>query len=327
MFIQRNFLFIVMALAVVFAIAMGATVFQKKPAALPAPPVSESPQFSRYWFGGKAELNRYRLEQAQYGATRDGEAVLVFVTEDFRTDQQVKAESEASRSRAVPVLKTNYIRRFTTGVYDYSLFTSVFTPVGHVQFPNTLKVSTSAQEWCGHSYVQLNYKNNGYQVSGRSYFEQEATEAYAVDKAMLEDELFNRIRLNPASLPTGEVKLIPGTQAARLRHKRLDPLPATLTLDTAQGTQWQRTHKPSSVVGTCVAYRIDYKEDDAPTPARHLLIVFETAFPYRIVGWEDTYKQKDRLLTSRAILTNSLQSDYWNHNTPADSVLRRQLGM
>lgn len=325
MFVQRNFLFIVMALSVVFAIAMGATVFQKGSASPPAPAASESPAFRSYWFGGKAELNRYRLEQAQYGAMRDGEAVLVFVTEDFRTDQQVKSESEpgtASRDRAVPVLKTNYIRRFTTGVYDYSLFTSVFTPIGNLKFPNTLKVSTSGQEWCGHSYVQVNYRANGYRVSGRSYFEQEVAEDYGVEKAMLEDELFNRIRLNPTALPTGEVKLIPGTQAARLRHKRLDPLPATLTLDTAQGTQWQRTHQPSPVGGTCVAYQVNYKDD-----ARRLLIVFEAAFPHRIVGWEDTYNQKDRLLTSRAVLTRSLQSDYWNHNAPADSTLRKQLGM
>jgi len=332
MFVQRNFLYIVMALAVGFAIFMGATVYQKGPTPPPAPSLASSPEFRAYWFGGKAELNTYRLNQAQYGAARTGEAVLVFVTEDFRTDKKVKSESDESRSLAIPVLKTNYIRRFVTGVYDYSLFTSTFTPIDNPKFPNTLKVTTSGQEWCGQSYVQVSYQNNGYTVSGRSYFEQEVAEDYSVDKALLEDELWNRIRLNPTKLPTGDIHLIPGTQAARLRHKRLASLPVTATLDSAQGVTWTRTYVPSRsagavnspgvAIGPCKAYTLDYKED-----GRKLTVIFETAFPHRIAGWEDTYKTKDKVMTSRAVLQKSLQSDYWNHNTPADSTLRRELGL
>ncbi|HEY0111342.1 MAG TPA: hypothetical protein VGB67_17005, partial [Fibrella sp.] len=93
MFIQRNFLYIVMALAVGLAIVMGVTVYQKGPAPPPAPLPATTPAFRAYWFGGKAELNTYRLDQAQYGASHPGEAVLVFVTEDFRTDKHVKSES------------------------------------------------------------------------------------------------------------------------------------------------------------------------------------------------------------------------------------------
>ena len=330
MFIQRNFLFIVIALAVVLAVAMKATVYQREPPPPPTPSPVTSEAFRSYWFGGKAELNTYRLEQAQYGAMHTGEAVLVFVTEDFRVDKQVKSESEASRGVSVPVLKTNYIRRFTTGVYDYSLFTSVFTPIDPAdgnpsKFPNTLKISTSGQEWCGHSYVQVNYEDNAYRVSGRSYFENEATEEYTVDKVLLEDELWNRIRLNPGKLPVGDIRLIPGTQAARLRHKKLEPLSATATLDSAQGMAWTRIHLPGVSVGPCKTYVVDYKDDGESTPGRKLTLIFETAFPHRIVGWEDTYKTKDRMLTSRAILRKSIQSDYWNHNSPADSTLRRMI--
>ena len=326
MFIQRNFLFIVMALAVLLAVAVKATTYQREPATPPTPSPATTEAFRAYWFGGKAELNNYRLEQAQYGAMYPGEAVLVFVTEDFRVDKQVKSESDASRGTAIPVLKTNYIRRFVTGVYDYSLFTSVFTPIDNAdgkpsKFPNTLKVSTSGQEWCGQSYVQMNYRDNTYRVSGRSYFEQEATEDYDVEKALLEDELWNRIRLNPKKLPVGDVHIIPGTQAARLRHKKLEPLLATATLDSAQGVAWTQVHKPGAVARPCKAYVIDYKAD-----GRKLTIVFEADFPHRIVGWEDTYKTKDKLLTSRAVLQKTIQSDYWNHNAPTDSTLRRGLG-
>ena len=329
MFIQRNFLFIVMALAVGLAIFMRATVYQRPPAPLPPPSPVSTPAFESYWFGGKAELNHYSLEQARYGAMRTGEAVLVFVTEDFRTDTQVKSESEASHKLAVPVLKSNYLRRFVTGVYDYSMYTSTFTPIEQPKFPNTLKVSTSVQEWCGHAYMQLNYRDNGYRVSGRSYFEQEVNEDYSVDKALLEDELLNRIRLNPDKLPVGDIHLIPSSQVSRLRHKKLEPLLATATLDSAQGVAWTLTHKPGVVVGACKAYILDYKENGESTaPAdRKLTIIFEAAFPHHIVGWEDSYKDKGKLLTSRAVLQKSLQSDYWNHNAPADSTMRKELGM
>ncbi|GAB3891443.1 hypothetical protein [Spirosoma agri] len=314
--ITRNFLLIVLALAVVFAFAMKATIFQQPPTQKPTT-TATSADFSGYWFGGKAELNSYTLEQAQYGALHPGEAVMIFVTEDFRTDKQVKAETPESRDKAVPVLKTNISKKFVTGIYDYSLFTSIFTPINSgidnpALFPNTLKVSTSGQEWCGHSYLQLNYQNNGYRITGRSYFEKEVDEDYTVGKAMLEDELWNRIRLNPEKLPTGEIQLIPGTMAARLRHKKLDPLPAKLKIDNYEGVLYPGKFLKS--------YVIEYPTDD-----RTLTIIFESQFPHKIVGWEEIYKSKDNLLTSRAVLKKTILTDYWNHNAPADSTLRKTL--
>jgi hypothetical protein len=312
MFVQKNFLLIVLALAVVFAFAMKATIFQQQPIGNSSTANAAPVDFGSYWFTGKAELNSYRLEQAQYGALNPGEAVLIFVTEDFRTDKQVKSETPESHDKSVPVLKTNISKKFVTGIYDYSLFTSVFTPISNPLFPNTLKVSTSGQEWCGHSYIQLNYRNNGYQVNGKSYFEKEVDEDYTVEKAMLEDELWNRIRINPDKLPTGEIQLIPGTMAARLRHKRLDPLPAKLKIDKYEGVLY-----PGKLLKS---YVIEYPTDD-----RTLTIIFESQFPHKIVGWEEIYKSKDNLLTSRAVLKKTILTDYWNHNAPADSTLRQLL--
>lgn len=307
----KNFLLIVLALAVVFAFAMKATVFQN-PATTTTPVTSPPAGFATYWFAGKAELNRYTLQQAQYGVLNPGEAVLIFVTEDFRTDTQVKSESADNRDKAVPVMKTNISKKFVTGIYDYSLFTSVFTPINNPLFPNTLKVSTSGQEWCGHSYLQLNYATNGYHVEGKSYFEKEVAENYDVGKVLLEDELWNRIRLDPDKLPVGETRMIPGTMAARLRHKRLDPLLVNAKLADYDGVLF-----PGKLLKS---YTVQYPTDD-----RTLMIVFEQPFPHKIVGWEETYKSKDNLLTSRAVLKKTIQSDYWNHNAPADSTLRAEL--
>lgn len=311
--IITNFLSITVLLAVVFAFAKRATIFQN-PSTAPATANAVPKRFSDYWFAGKAELNSYRLEQAQYGALNPGTAVLIFVTEDFRTDTQVKSESPESKDKSVPVIKTNFVRKFNTGIYDYSMFTSVFTPINNNQFSNTLKVSTSVQEWCGHSYVQLNLKNGEYEVNSRSYFEKEATEDYRVDKVVLEDELWNRVRIDPDKLPTGDLTLIPSSVSGRLRHRKLDPLAATAQREAYAGV----TFKGDSLQ----AYTVTYTADGTK-----FMIVYEGKFPYRIVGWEDTYKQKDKLLTSRAVLQKTMLSDYWNHNAPVDSTLRKSLNL
>jgi hypothetical protein len=39
--------------------------------------------FGEYWYQGKGEVNTYFLEQERYKEIRKGEAVMVFVTEDF----------------------------------------------------------------------------------------------------------------------------------------------------------------------------------------------------------------------------------------------------
>ena len=62
--------------------------------------------FNDYWYAGKAEITRYELQQARYGELRKGDAVLIFVTEDFLTDKQVKYEFGDS-GKATSVLKLN----------------------------------------------------------------------------------------------------------------------------------------------------------------------------------------------------------------------------
>src|SRR5205085_1004801 len=77
------------------------------PNSVPATVANE--QFRAYWNQGKAELTRYALEQARYGEIRHGDAVLVFVTEDFLTDKEVKLESPPGDRRVSPVLKLNLV--------------------------------------------------------------------------------------------------------------------------------------------------------------------------------------------------------------------------
>ncbi|GAB4038056.1 hypothetical protein [Spirosoma gilvum] len=313
-FIINNFLLIVLTMAVVFAFAMKATIFQKEPDTKAKPAETAPTVFWNYWFANKAELNSYRLQQAKSGALHTGEATLIFQTEDFQPAKQVKADKQDG---SIPVLKAGLFKKFATGLYDYSLSTSVFTPVDKsgirpALFPNTLKVSMVGQEWDGHYYQQINYRDNAYQVIGKSFLEKEVDEAFTLEKAMLEDELWNQIRINPDKLPTGETRLIAGTMTARLRHKSISVLPAKATLANYEGVLYPGKYLRS--------YTIEYPTDD-----RTLIIIFERDFPHKIVGWEETYDTRDNLLTTRAVLTKTIQTDYWNHKTPADSTLRKEL--
>lgn len=268
-----------------------------------------TPEFKEYWFAGLAELSRYRLEQARYGEVHEGDAVLIFVTEDFLPDKQVKADSpDRERTGARPVLKLNFTRNFVTGLYPYSMMTSVFTPLDLATHPRTLKTSTSVQEWCGHTWLQLNLRDGRYRVQGNSYFESEADRAFALPVAWLEDELWTRIRLAPDSLPLGDVRMIPGGQQSRLRHREL-------AVETARATL-ERTNDGVSI------YRLDY-----PATGRTLAIRFTAAFPHEVLGWEERYSDFGKPLTTRAERTHVLRTDYWTRHGNADRALRGELGL
>lgn len=272
-------------------------------------------EFQRQWHAGEAELSRFDLEQARYGGTHRGQVVLIFVTEDFRADTQVKSERGAVEG-TVSVLKLNEIRRFVTGVYDYSMMRSVFTPADVGRSPRTLKVTTSVQDWCGQVWNQLNLRGEDYAVTVHSYFEQEADERYEVSAALLEDELWTRIRLAPATLPDGDVEVIPSGFDARLRHYRLRPMAARA--ESAEVTV--------AVDGRDVRHRrftLRY-----PDMRRSLSITFEAAFPYRIQAFEETVTAADgKESRTRAKRTHLEMLDYWNHHDNDDLGRRAGLGL
>ena len=276
--------------------------------------VSTSAEFKDYWYSGQGELSRYKLEQARYGEIHEGDAVLIFVTEDFRTDKQVKYEG-GDRSNVESILKLNFTRKFFTGLYPYSMMSSIFTPVD--QKKKTYKVTTSSQEWCGHTYAQLNLRKNKYQGRLHSYFQSEGDQEFSLEAALLEDEIWTKIRLNPLALPTGEIKIIPGSMFLRLKHHDHGVEKAVATLEELNDASLS----PNPVA----KYRVEYT--DFP---RILEIVFETSFPYAIVAWEEQTSAgfgNSAMLTTRAVRTHTMNSAYWGQHDVADGKLRAKLGL
>lgn len=278
--------------------------------------------FEQYWFQGKAELTSYDLAQARYGELHRGEAVLVFVTEDLSRRKQVKLDNPDAASAAdrLPVLKLNFSKKFNTGIYPYSILTSTFTPLDPAADPHSPKVSMSMQEWCGHVFTQLNLKGNAYAVSQKSYFESEGDSETTLPAALLEDELWNRIRLDPAGLPTGSIKLVPSAAFCRLQHLPLRAEAATARRAAAD----PKLAGP----GPAQAYTVAYAG-----PKQHTLtICYEPAFPYQILGWEETYLDspgaaQPRLLTTRATRRRRIKLDYWRTHSNADAAWRDSLGL
>lgn len=269
-------------------------------------PVYSSDQFHEYWHAGKAEINSYILTQSRYGESRSGKAVMIFVTEDLSRKLQVKLDNPSARNK-INVLKLNYTKNFITGIYPYSLMLSVFTPVYRDKEPHTLKAAMSSQEWCGQVYTQINLRGNRYAVKSHSYFEQEADEQFSFREALLEDELWNFIRLDHDHLPVGAFDAVPGLFHTRLNH-------VDLTIRSAVGEK--------SETDSAFIYTLTFPKDE-----RKVVIHYEKTFPFKILGWEETWKEKGKPMRTTAKLDRTLMTDYWTKNKNEFRYLRDSLNL
>jgi hypothetical protein len=262
----------------------------------------EPKDWRHQWYDQGAEITRYSVVQNRYGEDRRGEAVLIYVTEPLDENTGIKADNP-DRPGAIPGLKLNRTRSFLTGVYPYSIMTSVFQPIDREAPGPALKVSHSMQEWCGQVFMQLNRSEAGVRLVQRSYFETSGDVDALLDDHPTEDGLWTRLRLGPELLPTGETMLIPGLTASRMAHRPLKPEAVQLSLNYDGG------------IGT---YTIAYTEID-----RSLAITFEREFPWRVTGWTE----KDRNHGSTAKATDRKMLFYWDQNSDRDRRIRRGLGL
>jgi hypothetical protein len=271
------------------------------------------PSFGDYWYQGKAEITSYELQQVRYGEVHEGHAVLIYVTEDFSRSRQVKLDDPAGAGRdAVKVMKLNFTKKFATGIYPYSMMLSAFTPVNLSANPFTLKVTTSSQEWCGHAFTQINLVDDRYQVRKFSYFEAEGDTEKYLDKAILEDEIWNLIRVAPDMLPKGSFQMATGTLFDRLSH-------AGIRIVDAVG-QLEATDDGISV------YTVEIKQ-----PERSLSIAFQTEFPHAVEWWEETNPEgrdaSGTVMKTKAAKSGRMMVDYWTKNKKADIFYRDSLNL
>ncbi len=258
----------------------------------------------RYWHQGKAEISVFDVEQRRYGQMRRAQQVNIFVTEDFSAQKQVKLDNpEAAGADRTPVLKLNALRRFPTGIYDYSVIISVFSPMNTPE-SRALKATWSVQDWCGQVFAQANRQpDQTYQFRQFSYFEREGDTDQALRPDLLEDELWTALRLHPERFEDmDKIQMLPSVLFFRFQHLPLQAYEAALHIE--------KSEKESIL-------RVQYR-----SLLRQLSIRFETAWPHRILGWEETDNGQ---ITTRATLRRIRMSDYWNQNDNASETLRDSL--
>ncbi len=269
------------------------------------------PEFDGYWYAGEAEITSYQLSQARYGEMHEGSAVLMFVAEDFSLKSHTK--SDDNNGPKLPVLKVNFEKKFITGIYPYSILMTAASPVDVAKHPLPITVATSCQEWCGHTFTQLNLERGKFAMTEHSYFPGEGDQSATLEGALPEDAIWTRLRIAPDKLPIGKFDLIPGTIYARLRHKPMDVVQAVGSL------------APSEVAGQQI-YQIDYVDG-----SRQVKIWFETKFPYGIAGWEENYEEgwgpDAKRFTTKATRLHTKKIAYWEHHNNVDRKLREELGL
>ncbi len=268
-----------------------------------------------YWFGGKGEISTYHLVQDRYGEKREGRVILIQVTEDFLVEEQVKNDLYQSQN-STSVLKSNLLKDFTTGIYDYSIMTSTFTPVDKREYPYTLKVSFSSQDWCGQTFQQLNLIGKRYGSTIFSYFETIGDKKEYTDAVFLEDELFNVLRINPDFLPVNEFNIIPSLEFTRLNNIAFNSYRGHGILETADAD--------ISNESSYSEYQLHYPDLD-----RKLVIRFETTKPYKIISWKEEFfnRSTGKQSSLHAKIDTSIHTDYWKKNMVKDTLWREQLNL
>lgn len=267
--------------------ALGAPVLGLALTGAPAPAAAArfGDAFWSRWGDGQAEVSSYDLTYPRYGELRSGTAVTIFVTETFSESARVKADPGVHpASDEFPVMKLNLVQDFPTGIYDYNLMTSAFAalaPRAGRPEGNAAKVSFSAQEWCGHVWLQLLPDRNGIRETFHSYFDGEGDQSRTLDypdDGILEDTLLLWARGFAAPfLEPGETRKVPVLRSAEIA--RLTHVPV----------EWERAELSRSADARSVTVPAGTFPVETLTAklagGRSWEILVETAEPRRIVRW------------------------------------------
>jgi hypothetical protein len=271
--------------------------------------------FWKHWGDGRAEVNGYRLTQPRYGATREGTAVYVFVTEGFSDRLRVKADrGRHPEDDVYPVLKLNAVRDFNTGVYDYNVMTSTFLRVAN-GWP-VAKVSFSSQEWCGHVWHQIVPREGRVDGVFHSYFDGEADGSEDLELpegAVFEDSLPVLLRgFRGAYLEAGETRSVPFLPS--MLHARLTHTPLAWT--TASITRNEKTQTVEVPAGSFETTVFTVEVADG----RRLTFAIEAAPPHRLV--RQTGPGGEELA-----LRGSSRMAYWKLNDPGNEKHLDKIGL
>ncbi len=73
-----------------------------------------------------------------------------------------------------------------------------------------------------------------FDIVSHSYFENVADQNLLLEKGMLDNEIWNLIRINSEELPTGDFMMIPSFEYIRLNHKEIKAYKANASLSRTE---------------------------------------------------------------------------------------------
>jgi hypothetical protein len=270
---------------------------------------SASAAFWRHWGDGNAELSGYRLTTRRYGELRSGTAVLVFVTEPLDAKTLIKNDG-VSGARKLSAIKLNHMQTFNTGIYPYSLMTSVFVPVdayrGRHRF-SPVKIAFSGQEWCGHVYQKLRIEADSFRDEIRSYFasEGERSTQVAAKQALYEDALLIQLRELDGAFNGGKAwsgQIVRSLWSARKAHSAVRPVQATISRSSVTKNGIAATRFVLKYSGKTRSYFI------------------EAGGSKRVLGWQSSDGEEATLLKTARL-------PYWQLSRNQDQSVRQKIGL
>ncbi len=279
--------------------------------------IVRSPEFWNYWKSGLAEIATYKVQTLRYGEMREGQAVLIYVYEELNDRTRIKIESARTAPvLRVPVLKLNNVLKFNTGIYDYSVMTSVFAGLSGGRVKRDFipkKISLTAQEWCGHVYHQLEPRKHSVVSTLHSYFESEGNEVKTLplDATVVyfEDEMPILLReLDGEFMPAGKkrsVTLVRGLWDTRRQH--LPVAGRTVTIEKFQAEEFDIG------LGKFAAHRWRVGTSDEWTE-----YFVEAEHPRKLLLWKNNQGESGELIVAR-------RKTYWKLNGNKDEGQRREL--
>lgn len=264
--------------------------------------------FWPHWSDGKAEISGYDLIQPRYGELRRGRAVLIYVTEPFSKSKAVKVNQwNPQDPDQFNALKLNAVRKFQTGIYDYSVMTSVFVDPAKDFAP--AKVTFSSQEWCGHVFEEARFTADA-SVRINSYFEGETADL-TLPITAAEDALFITLRGLAASELRAEdttIEALPSALDRRLHHKPAVPV--------ALNIRWSVPGVTTVPAGSFPTRTATWNRGIGGECSADI----ELAYPHRIIGWRCGDGEQAKLLGSERI-------PYWQTHKEGDEALLKKLGL
>jgi hypothetical protein len=270
-----------------------------------------SSAFWRAWGDGKAELSGYQVTTSRYGAPREAQVAFIYVTEPMDRRVWIKDDAgDVPAGERVNVMKMNNVLKFQTGIYPYSVMTSVFSPVdgtGPERFA-PVKITLSAQEWCGSVYQKLIVRPSSFASELRSYFHAEGDRDATVATpagALYEDALLIQLRELDGSFASGKAwsgSIVPSLWSSRKAHVPLQPVAATI--DRADASRDGVSVTRFTLICGGITKTFDV----------------EKASPRRILGWTTSDGETARILKTARL-------PYWQLHGPGDEKYLEQLGL